>query len=89
MTLWSTVRLVDISLSGVLLASSRPIGLSDRTVLRAAFDGDAFTSAVEICRVQPEAPGGEPGSVRLGGRFVDPDEGNRRVLAQFLRRTID
>ena len=88
MTMWSTVRLVDISLSGVLLASSQPIGASERAELRAAFDGDAFTSVVEVRRVQSEAPDGEVGSVSLGVRFVDHDEDSRRALGQFLRRAI-
>ena len=88
MTIWSTVRLVDISLSGVLLASGQPIGAPERAELRTAFGGDAFTSVVEVRRVQSEAPDGEAGSVRLGVRFVDPDEDSRRALRQFLRRAI-
>jgi len=88
MIIWSTVRLVDISLSGVLLASSRPIEVSERAELRAAFDGDSFNSTVEVRRVQADEPGVEGGATRLGVRFVEIDEGSRRMLERFLRRTI-
>jgi c-di-GMP-binding flagellar brake protein YcgR len=87
MTIWSPVRVVDISLSGALLASSRPIGAAERAELRAAFDSDPFSSGVEIRRVVAGHEG-ESGSVRLGVRFVEPDDESRRALGQFLRRAI-
>lgn len=88
MTTWSTVRLVDISLSGALLVSTRPVSSTERAELRVAFDGDPFTSGIEVRRVETDGREGESGSVRLGVRFTEADESSRRVLGQFLRRAI-
>jgi len=88
MTTWSTVRLVDISLDGALLVSSRPVSHGERAELRVAFDGDPFSSGIEIRRVEADDREGDSGSVRLGVRFRDPDQDSRRALGQFLRRAI-
>jgi hypothetical protein len=88
MTVWSTVRLVDISCSGVLLASSRPIGVSERALLRATFDNKPFNSTVEVRRVQVEGHEDDAGSFRLAVHFLDLDDGSRRALEQFLRKAI-
>ena len=87
MTTWSTVRLVDVSLGGALLVSQRRVSARERAELRVAFDGDAFSSEVEIRRIE-NGRHADSGSVRLGIRFKDPDPESRRVLGQFLRRAI-
>jgi c-di-GMP-binding flagellar brake protein YcgR len=77
-----SVRLIDIGLSGVLMASSLPFQVGQFARLSARLGERAIETDVEIRRVSSRRD--EKGGYAIGARFVSLDEGTRRVLQQFL-----
>jgi len=65
------VRVLDISTTGVMLATTRPVELGTRGQLRLNLDGAPFTTDVEIQRVSM-ASGVAAGYV-VGASFVATD----------------
>jgi c-di-GMP-binding flagellar brake protein YcgR len=80
----ATVQLLDISESGVLLASSQPLDVGRRAQLRTRIGAEPLTVLVEIRRVLPSQRHG-PAAYRLGAEFVNLDEESRRKIEGFLR----
>jgi hypothetical protein len=80
-----TVRLVDISAGGVLLASSQKMNVGQRARLRATLGADPFNAEIEVRRV---AEGGLDGSgrgrFRVGAVFTLLDESAKRSVNHFL-----
>ena len=78
------VRLLDISLSGALLAAELgvPIGASAR--LRSSLGPTAFHSDVQVKRNVPLSSGIPLKG--LGATFTTMDERSRRSLEDFLRK---
>ena len=87
MELRHRVRLLDISLSGALIACTEPVPVGARSRLRVGLGGDAFTTDLHIARQQP-APRKNVAS-GLGAMFASMDESSRRLLEQFLRRASE
>jgi hypothetical protein len=81
----ATVQLLDISESGVLLASSQPLDVGRRAQLRTRIGAEPLTVLVEVRRVLPSQRHG-PAAFRLGAEFVNLDEESRRKIESFLRR---
>jgi hypothetical protein len=82
------VRLVDISLSGALLASEAPLPVGTRAQLKAGVSTAPFAPEVQVQRTL------DPDSRRdklqgLGAVFVDMDEQSRRSLETFLRKASE
>jgi hypothetical protein len=78
------VRLVDISLTGTLLATDAPLPVGTRAQLRSNLAAASFTPAVQISRVA-DTPGPAAGRA-LGAVFTVMDERSRRSLEEFLRK---
>ena len=77
------VRLVDISLTGVLLESSHPVELGTRATLRLNFSGVPFSADVKVERVMPlRASGREAFSV--GAAFVALSRQGQEVIERFV-----
>lgn len=78
----NSVRVVDISLSGVLLASSRSATVGTRGRLSFTIGGNPLAAEVEIRRVteSPDASG-----FRIGARFVDITPAQRDAIERFAR----
>ena len=86
MPLQMTVQLVDISSSGVLLASPQALELGTRAQLQTRLGNSPVHMEVEVKRIAPEgAPGRPSGRFRLGATLVNPDEACRRAVHAFLR----
>ena len=83
----ATVQLLDISESGVLLASSQPLDIGRRAQLRTRIGAEPITVLVEVKRVLPSQRHG-PAAYRLGAEFVNLDEDSRRKIEGFLRRQV-
>jgi hypothetical protein len=83
---WSTVQLLDISLGGVLMASTTPLGVKRKGELRAVLGGERFAVEVEVRRAEPTAA--EGGKVRVAAQFVTMSEHSRRSLERFLRYRV-
>ncbi len=77
-----SVRLIDIGLSGVLMASSLPFQVGQFARLSARLGDRAIDTDIEIRRVSPRRD--EKGGYAIGARFVSLDEATRRVMQQFL-----
>lgn len=82
----ATVQVIDISESGVLLASSQPLEVGRRAQLRTRLGAEPVTMIVEVRRVVSGPSGRGTGTYRLGTEFVGLDEDVRRKLAKFLRQ---
>jgi hypothetical protein len=84
---WSTVQLLDISLSGVLLSSSTLFDVKRRGELRVVLGGEPVAVQVEVRRQDPaDSPG--QGTVRAAAQFVAMSENSRRSLEKFLRYRV-
>ena len=80
-----TVRLVDISAGGVLLASSQKMTIGQRARLRATLGADPFNAEIEVRRVAEGGPDGNGrGRFRVGAVFTSLDEAATRSVTHFL-----
>jgi hypothetical protein len=87
-TVQQRVRLLDISVLGVLIGCKAilPVGAEGR--LRAGLGTGPFDVGVHVQREQAAANvGGEPRTV--GATFVSMDAMSRRSLEQFLQRASE
>lgn len=78
------VRLLDISLSGALLAAELALPVGASAQLQAGLGASAFRTDVQIRRsvgLPPEVP-----LKGLGALFTTMDERSRRSLENFLRK---
>ena len=77
------VRLLDISLGGVLLESAHPVDLGLRGTLRFNFGGVPFSADVKVERV--DRTSGDNGAERysIGAAFVALSRNDQRVIERF------
>ena len=77
------VRLLDISLGGVLLESTHAVDLGQRGTLRFNFGGVPFSADVRVERV--DRARGNTGAPRynIGAAFVALSRNDRRVIERF------
>ena len=79
------VRLLDISLGGVLFEAANPVELGTRATLRLNFGGSPFSVAVKVERLQ--APRNAiSGSYLVGASFIALNRDDRRVIERFARQ---
>jgi len=80
------VRVLDISLTGALVACDSPLPVGGRGKLLAASPGGPLSASFYVSRrrVESAAPGGT-----FGAAFVDLDEQNRKCLEHFLKRASE
>ena len=78
------VRLLDISLSGALLAAELAVPVGVPALLRSSLGPTAFGSEVLVKRNVPLSPGIPLKG--LGATFTTMDERSRRSLEDFLRK---
>ena len=76
------IQVMDISVAGVLLQSSRPIEVGTRGCLRLSIDGTPFAAEVDVRRVSP-SPTGKDLRYRIGAQFVGISPENRRIIERF------
>jgi len=78
-----SVRLLDISLTGVLVQSGQSAKEGARGRLRLDLAGQPFAAEVEVRRIAQGA-GGQ--GYRIGARFVDLTDDQRHIIEGFTRR---
>jgi hypothetical protein len=76
------VRMLDISLSGVLLESSHPVDLGTRGTLRFNFGGVPFSADVKVERLDGEHNGSVERFI-IGASFVALSRQDQRVIERF------
>jgi hypothetical protein len=77
------VRLLDISLSGVLLESTHPVELGTRGTLRFNFAGVPFSADVEVQRLTDLAKQPARPRYAIGAAFVALSRQDQRVIERF------
>ena len=78
------VRVLDISVAGVLLHATESIQPGTRGNLRLSLDGSAFRADVQVQRVAA-APNGQAG-YQLGATFVGLSPDVRQLIERFMAR---
>lgn len=76
------VRLLDISLGGVLLESTHPVELGTRGTLRFNFGGEPFSAEVRVERVDG-SPNDAGEKFSIGAAFVALSRQDQRVIERF------
>ena len=76
------VRLLDISLGGVLLEASHPVDLGTRGTLRFNFGGLPFSTQVQVERVDVRHDGAVD-RFSIGAAFVALSREDQRVIERF------
>ena len=76
------VRLLDISLGGVLLESSHPVELGTRGTLRYNFGGVPFSADVKVERLDSQRTGAAE-RFTIGASFVALSRQDQRVIERF------
>ena len=79
LTVAESVRVIDISRSGVLLHTSSPPDVGARARLRLSVAGEPLAAHVEVRRVSAVS-----GGYRVGARFVEMTPVHRRLIAQVM-----
>ena len=75
------VRLIDISLAGVLLETSTAFASGTQGTVRFNFDGVPFSADVKVERI--EGPTGPADRFRIGASFVALNFDDQRVIERF------
>ena len=78
-----SVQVLDISVMGVLLHSSRPIEPGTRGSLKLNFWGTPFAADVEIRRAVPLIEHGSNLGYRVGATFVAIAPEHRQLIERF------
>jgi hypothetical protein len=78
------VRVIDISVAGVLLHSSEAVEPGTKGNLRLHLEGSAFRADVQVQRAAA-APEGSSG-YRLGATFVGLNPDLRQLIERFMAR---
>lgn len=80
-----TVRLVDISNAGVLLASPQKLQIGQKARLRTMLGNDPVNADIEVRRVaEGGAEGGPRGGYRIGAVITGMDATSGRSVRHFL-----
>lgn len=77
------VRLLDISLGGVLLESSHPVDLGTRGTLRFNFGGTPFSADVRVERLDRSRSEAGLEKYAIGAAFVALSRQDQRVIERF------
>ena len=80
------VRLLDISLGGVLLESSHPVDLGIRGTLRFNFGGVPFSADVRVERIDPPRAHAGAEKYAIGAAFVALSREDQRVIERFAHQ---
>ena len=75
------VRLLDISLGGVLLEAAHAVDLGQRGTLRFNFGGVPFSADVKVERIERQS--GPSGRFAVGASFVALSRQDQRVIERF------
>ena len=77
-----SVRILDLSATGVLLQVQGAVGVRSKALLRLAVGGSPFAAEVEVTRVNP-AP--QPaGGYRIAAQFLAITPKHRQLIERFI-----
>jgi hypothetical protein len=78
------VRVLDISVAGVLLHSAEAVPAGTQGNLRLHLDGSAFRADVQVQRVAPDSSSAS--GYRLGATFIGLSPDLRLLIERFMAR---
>ena len=81
-----SVRVLDISLSGVLLQAAHPVERGARGSLRLNLDGVPFIADVEVQRISPAPDPNSVDAYRIGARFISTSREHQHVIERFIEQ---
>jgi c-di-GMP-binding flagellar brake protein YcgR len=76
------VRVLDISVGGVLLHASRPVGIGVRGALRLTLGGTLFDADIQVWRVTRDVVAA---GYRIGASFVSVTPEHRQLIERFAQ----
>jgi hypothetical protein len=79
-----SVRILDISVAGVLLQSNREMTIGQRGALRLAISGQDLTTEVAVTRVS-SATGADSG-YRIGASFTSMAPEHRQIIERLINQ---
>jgi len=79
-----SVRVMDISVNGVLLQSNRAVDRGTKALLRLNMGGTPFAADIEVQRVSSSQDGG--GAYHVGAIFVGISPEHRNVIERFTNQ---
>ena len=82
LTLPIPVRLLDISLGGVLFETANAVDVGTRGTLRFNFGGAPFSADVKVQRLEP-SPADRAGRYLIGAAFVALSRDDQQVIQRF------
>jgi len=77
-----SVRILDLSASGVLLQAQDAVGVHAKALLRLSVGGSPFAAEVEVMRVGP-APQPSEG-YRIAAQFLEITPNHRQLIERFI-----
>jgi hypothetical protein len=77
-----SVRILDLSATGVLLQAQGAVGVRSKALLRLSVDGSPFAADVEVIRVNP-APQPDAG-YRIAAQFLAITPKHRQLIERFI-----
>jgi len=77
-----SVRIVDLSATGVLFHSQDPVGVREKALLRLSMGGAPFAAEVEVTRVGPASQTGE--GYRIAAQFPAITPNHRQLIERFI-----
>jgi hypothetical protein len=80
------VRLLDISLGGVMLESAHPVDLGTRGTLRFNFGGLPFSADVRVERIDSSRSQAGTEKYAIGAAFIALSRQDQRVIERFAHQ---
>jgi hypothetical protein len=78
------VQIMDISATGVLFYSTRPLDVGTRASLRLSLGGNPFTAEIQVQRVSSDSRGASGSGYALGAQFVTISPDHRQLIQHFI-----
>ena len=75
-----SVRILDLSASGVLLQAQGAVGVHSKALLRMSVGGSPFAAEVEVMRVAPQLFDG----FRIAAQFLAITPNHRQLIERFI-----
>lgn len=77
-----SVRIVDLSVTGVLLQAQDAVGVRSKALLRLSVGGSPLAAEVEVTRVAPAAQLGD--GYRIAAQFLAITPNHRQLIERFI-----
>jgi hypothetical protein len=77
-----SVRVLDLSATGVLLQAQDAVGVRSKALLRLSVGGSPFAAEIEVMRI---APAPQPGDgYRIAAQFLAITPNHRQLIERFI-----